>query len=71
MFAKPIESTGQENEQSCHAFCTSCGCYSEFVKAGVQRWPPRVVAMMGLPESIQLWHCTECNSTLSETDLLF
>ena len=51
------------------ANCPSCGCDSVFEHGGVQHWPKRVVEKLGVPEVVQLYHCGECHSTISETDL--
>jgi RNase P subunit RPR2 len=51
------------------AHCPNCGHITLFRYAGEQKCPPQVAELLGLPTSISLWHCDNCNSTLSEIDL--
>jgi hypothetical protein len=57
------------NINTVDATCPSCGNRGAFVAAGMQSIPPKVAELLGL-DSIRLWHCSHCNSTISEPDLL-
>jgi len=60
-----------EMTDTLHATCPSCGGHGAFTNAGKQRVPAHVAAALGLSgDSIPLWHCSACNSTISEPDLL-
>jgi hypothetical protein len=52
------------------ARCPSCNQISRFTYCGVQQWPPKVAEMLGLPQKIRLWICGNCQSTITETNLL-
>jgi len=61
-----VDHDDQKNPQG---HCPCCGSFTHFVDGGIQKVPAKVAALTGLPEELQLWTCTECNSTISETDL--
>jgi hypothetical protein len=48
--------------------CPSCGAMTVFTFIGVQRWPRRVAQMMGTKETITLWKCGNCQTTISNVD---
>ena len=49
--------------------CPSCGRVSTFSLGGDQNIPERVAKATGLPQVIKLYHCDNCNSTVSELDI--
>lgn len=52
------------------AVCPSCEQPGTFDLAGVQPVLPPVARKMGLDgDCIVLWHCPNCNSTISDNDL--
>ena len=51
------------------ANCPCCGHNSTFEHGGTQHWPKRVVEKLGIPETVELYNCGECHSTISETEL--
>jgi hypothetical protein len=52
------------------AMCPTCKQSGEFEYLGEQRWPPEIAHKLGLPETIVLWSCPWCHTTVSEPDLL-
>ncbi len=52
------------------ATCPTCKRTGEFEYLGEQHWPPEITRKLGLPETITLWSCPTCMTTISETDLL-
>ena len=73
MFAIALDSKTklENNPRHYDGYCTCCGAYATFTAAGIQKIPAKVAAATGLPESVQLWTCSECKSTIAETELLF
>lgn len=64
--AKPLDKT-----QPVSAVCPSCKRRGDFTHTGDQRVPAHIAQKMGLSENhIPLWHCPNCNSTISEPELL-
>jgi ribosomal protein L37AE/L43A len=47
------------------AFCPSCGHHTTFTFVGVQVWPDRVAAALNVSPKTNLWHCGNCETTLS------
>jgi hypothetical protein len=60
----------RQDEAVCVARCPSCGRHSVFVYGGEQRWPAKVAIAAGIPPVIGLWHCSKCQSTISENHLI-
>ncbi len=53
-----------------NATCPSCQQTGVFTFAGEQPMPAIVARKMGLDEDcIHLWHCPNCNSTISQQEL--
>ncbi len=52
------------------ATCPTCRCRGEFEYLGEQHWPVELTRLLGYPESIALWSCPACQTTISEPDLL-
>ncbi len=52
------------------ATCPTCNHSGEFSLLGVQKWPPQVAEKLGLPSEIPLWSCPNCQTTISDPDLL-
>jgi len=55
--------------QVIEARCPSCHQVSRFTYCGEQHWPPKVAEMLGLPTTIRLWVCGNCESTITEPNL--
>jgi ribosomal protein S27AE len=56
--------------QLLQTYCPNCLEQTVFYANGQQHWPQAVADAHGLPAIINLWTCTRCGSTRSETDLL-
>lgn len=50
--------------------CPSCHQRASFSYKGQQVFPEKVAQKAGLPSIIHLWHCSECQTTLSHMELL-
>jgi len=59
----------QEFVHNREGHCPTCGHYAEFIFLGVQRWPARLVEVLGCPPETYLFTCGQCNTTVSESDI--
>lgn len=67
----PVAAAIMSNETShtpVMATCPSCGAATVFTFIGVQRWPRRVAQLTGTKETITLWKCGSCQTTISNVD---
>lgn len=69
----PLLAEVQEREigEKQQAFCPCCGEHAEFTYIGTQTYTPIIAVAAGIPESLPLWVCDACNSTISEINLYF
>ena len=56
-------------EDPFEADCPSCHHHATFTFIGQQKFPEKVAQKIGLPSVIFLWHCSECQTTLSHIEL--
>ncbi len=55
--------------QQRRAQCPSCQQSHLFTYGGEQHWPDKVARATGMDAVVHLWHCSGCNSTVSECEL--
>lgn len=52
------------------AGCPTCGFITPFEYIGKQQYTSAVAKQLDLPDTIHLWSCQHCQTTLSENELL-
>jgi hypothetical protein len=56
--------------QNMLAGCPTCGFITPFEYVGKQQYPSIVAQRLGIPDSVHLWNCLHCRTTLSENELV-
>lgn len=70
MVASPVTDQLEERPVSPRiAVCPSCHTLTYFSYAGEQHWPEVVALAIGVETVMPLWHCSRCESTVSECEL--
>lgn len=51
------------------AMCPSCHCEGFFHNIGTQHWPEATARAMGVDNSVALYECTHCRTSVTEYSL--
>ncbi len=67
---QPQSHSNAQTPPPIHTECPTCGALGKFHHVGEQHWPAAVAKATGLPETVQLYTCDHCHTTLIEQELM-